>query len=85
MSMATATDENMDWIKALEQKVSAVTREMADLRKKNRSLVAKVGRLEREAREKPEGEENEWEAEKKEIRTRVERLAGDLESLLEEE
>jgi regulator of replication initiation timing len=85
MSMATATDENMDWIKALEQKVSAVTREMADLRKKNRSLVAKVGRLEREAREMPAGEGNEWEAEKKEIRTRVERLAGNLESLLEEE
>jgi protein-tyrosine-phosphatase len=83
--MATATDENMDWIKALEQKVSAVIREMADLRKKNRSLVAKVSRLEREAREKPAGEDNDWEAERTEIRNRVERLAGNLESLLEEE
>lgn len=83
--MATNTDESMDWIKALEHKVTAVAREMADLRKKNRSLVAKVNRLEREAREKPAAGNDGWEEERREIRDRVERLAGDLEGLLEEE
>ena len=62
-----------------------VAREMADLRKKNRSLVAKVNRLEREAREKPAAGNDGWEEERREIRDRVERLAGDLEGLLEEE
>jgi hypothetical protein len=50
--MAASADESMDWLKALEKRVSAVTTEMADLRKKNRSLVTKVNRLERQARDR---------------------------------
>ena len=54
--MAGSTTESMDWLKALEEKVSAVSREIADLRKKNHSLVSKVNRLEREARGRAETE-----------------------------
>jgi chromosome segregation ATPase len=81
--MAASADESMDWLKALEKRVSAVTTEMADLRKKNRSLVTKVNRLERQARDRSGAASEGWVAEKAEIKQRVEGLAGSLESLLE--
>lgn len=83
--MATTASDSSDWLKALEEKIGAVTREVADLRKKNRSLVSKVSRLERKARDKPDAGEAEWASERAEIRSRVEQLAGSLEGLLEEE
>ena len=82
--MAVPEDESMDWLKALDKRVAAVTAELADLRKKNRSLVAKVNRLERQARERTEGEKASWASEKADLKQRVESLAGNLELLLED-
>ena len=81
--MAAPADESMDWLTALEKRVSAVATELADLRKKNRSLVNKVSRLERKVRDRSEAVEASWSAEKAEVRERVEGLAGKLEGLLE--
>jgi len=81
--MTAPADESMDWMKALEKRVSAVTAEVAELRKKNRSLVAKVNRLERKSREKSEAASDGWSAEKAELKQHVEGLAGKLEGLLE--
>ena len=80
----TTADESMDWMKALEKRVSAVTTEVAELRKMNRSLVTKINRLERKAREKSEAASEGWAAEKAEVKERLEGLAGKLEGLLED-
>lgn len=82
--MAAPTDESMDWLKALEKRVASVTAELADLRKKNRSLVTKVNRLERKVRDDSNSAKSTWATEKSEILARVEGLVGNLEQLLEE-
>ncbi|MDH3254130.1 MAG: cell division protein ZapB [Acidobacteriota bacterium] len=83
--MATSTTENLDWLKELEKRVSAVVGEVAELRKKNRSLVAKITRLERQARGRSEAEESEWAATRVDLKDRVEKLAGNLETLLDDQ
>ena len=82
--MTAPADESMDWLAALEKRVSAVTAELADLRKKNRSLVNKVSRLERKARDRAAVADSGWAAEKAEVRERVAGLQETLEGLLEE-
>ncbi len=82
--MTVPADESMDWLKALDKRVAAVTTEVADLRKKNRSLVAKVNRLERKARERSEAESEGWASQKAELKERVDGLAENLELLLED-
>jgi predicted nucleic acid-binding Zn-ribbon protein len=72
----------MEWMKELEEKISQVATELAELRKKNRTLVAKVKRLERQAKERPaEGGGGDWSRERAEVRRRVSQLATTLESL----
>jgi regulator of replication initiation timing len=82
--MAEPAEESMDWLRALEKRVTSVTAELADLRKKNRSLVTKVNRLERRVREDTDSAKSTWAAKKSQIQARVEGLAENLEQLLEE-
>jgi hypothetical protein len=73
-------------MKELEEKISQVATELAELRKKNRTLVAKVKRLERQAKERlAEGEGRDWSRERDEVRRRVSRLATTLESLADQD
>jgi 50S ribosomal subunit-associated GTPase HflX len=72
----------MEFMKELEEKISQVATELAELRKKNRTLVAKVKRLERQAKESSaEGEGDDWSRERDEVKRRVSQLATTLESL----
>ena len=73
--MAAPADESMDWLTALEKRVNSVSTELADLRKKNRSLVTKVNKLERKVRDGAETAKSSWAAQKAEIQQRVEGLA----------
>ena len=73
----------MDSFKELEHKVGRVAREMAALRKQNRSLASQVKRLKREAKSSPGEDSGEWQRQRSEIRRRTRNLASTLESLLE--
>lgn len=75
--------DSLEWFEELEKKITAVASEMADLRKKNRSLLARAQRLEREAKEGASGGGKEWEAERKRVRAKAESLNKQLEKLLQ--
>ena len=72
----------MEW-KELEETVARAGKEIAALRKQNRSLSSQVKRLKREAQGAAESRDGEWEKERTEIRRRAEKVAGTLESLLD--
>lgn len=73
----------MDALKDLEDKVARVAKEMAALRKQNRSLSSQVKRLKRQDQSAASNDSKEWAAERTEIRKRARRLASTLESLLD--
>ncbi len=73
----------MEWLKELEGKVARVGKEIAELRKQNRSLSSQVKRLKREAQSAGEAGSAEWEKERSEIRQRAEAVASTLESMLD--
>jgi predicted nucleic acid-binding Zn-ribbon protein len=85
--MADARD--IDWLEALEQRVHEATARLQDLAGENATLSARIADLERQLDEStPAGDEKAataWKQERHDIRKRVERLTGDLESLLEEQ
>jgi chromosome segregation ATPase len=77
---------SLDFLATLEARVEQAAAELAAQRERNAELSARVAELEREladprAAEAPEGRA--WEAERAELRRRVERLASRLEELLE--
>lgn len=73
----------MDWLKDLEQKVRAVSKDLTALRKQNRTLKARVKKLESELGRREGGDDGDWAAEREEVRRRVGRLAEELERLVE--
>lgn len=73
----------MDWLNDLEDKVARIGKEMAALRKQNRSLASQVTRLKREAQGAADAADPQWEKERSEIRRRAESVARTLESLLD--
>ncbi len=73
----------MDWLSELEKQVRAAAAELASLRKQNRTLKAKVKKLETSLAEGGGGEgEPAWERQRGDLRRRVEKLADGLEKLL---
>ncbi len=73
----------MDWLKDLEQRVRAAAKDLSALRKQNRTLKARVKKLETEISLREEGGDGNWPAEREEVRRRVDRLADELERLVE--
>lgn len=86
MSQAKKTESHVAFLEPLEEKVRAAGEALHALREENRKLTARVEELE-EAASSTEGSEDSdaWETERQEIRERVERLTGRLESLLEDD
>ena len=84
-----AGPSDLDWLDALEAKVREATVRLEQLSEENGTLAARVRELERKLDEAtPEGDDkaaSAWRQERADIRTRVERLTEDLESLLEDE
>ena len=73
----------MEWLKDLEDQVARATKEIAALRKQNRSLGSRIKRLKREAQVADEAAGGEWDEERAEIRKRTEKIAETLESVLD--
>lgn len=69
------------WLQDLEERVRQAVAELGKLRAKNEKLSKRVVELEKLAKQGSEGRE--WEAERADIRQRVEELTSNLESLLE--
>jgi len=77
----------IDWLDALEEKVHEATERIAELKEENQALARRVEELETQlaAVQTDEGEgAQDWEAEREEIRRRVEKLTRGLEALVEE-
>lgn len=79
-----------DWLGALEESVRQATARLGELREENRALTQRVQELESQlaaAQATPATLENAgaeaWEAEREEIRRRVEKLTLGLEALIE--
>ncbi len=73
----------MEWLKELEDQVKRAGKEIAALRKQNRSLASQVKRLKREARVADEAAAGDWDEERAELRRRAEKVAATLESILD--
>ncbi len=78
--MSGKKDGKASFLDQLEDKVHAAAEQIQALREENRKLTARVEEL-KNASSDSEG----WDEERQEIRERVERLTGRLESLLDEE
>ncbi len=78
--MSGKKDGKASFLDQLEEKVHAAAEQIQALRKENRKLADRVEELENTSSDS-EG----WDDERREIRERVERLTGRLESLLDEE
>lgn len=81
---------SIPWLKELEERVAAATERLRELRSENDTLKSRVAELEAELAARGDGGDgdgdanNAWREEREEIRGRVEKLAGELEALLEE-
>ncbi len=71
-----------EWLEQLESRIQQAAERMRELGEENATLREKVGALEKELAETQEGAASAWDAERDDIRTRVEALAGKLEALL---
>lgn len=69
------------WLQDLEERVRQAVTELGKLRAENAELTKRIAEL--ELLEEQGGGEREWEAERSEIRQRVEELTSNLESLLD--
>jgi uncharacterized protein YukE len=78
----------IDWLDGLEEKVREATEKLKELREENQALTQKVEALETQLAAAQAGQEGEaaraWEAEREEIRRRVEKLTLGLEALVAE-
>ena len=71
-----------EWLEQLESRIQQAAERMRELGEENAALRDKVGGLEKELAQMEQGAASAWDAERAEIRTRVEALAGKLEALL---
>jgi TolA-binding protein len=78
----------IDWLDGLEEKVREATEKLKELREENQVLAQKVEELETRLAEAQRGQKGDaaraWEAEREEIRRRVEKLTLGLEALVAE-
>jgi cell division protein FtsB len=83
MAAVSGKDGNPDWLGILEEKVRQATARLGELREENRSLAQRVAELESQlAAARVDDSGKAWEAEREEIRQRVEKLTLGLEALL---
>ena len=82
--MATSsTTIAIDWLDVLEVKVREASERLGELKEENRALTRKVAELEsRLAATQSDDAARAWEAEREEIRRRVEKLTLGLEALI---
>ncbi len=75
----------IDWLDVLEEKVREASERLGELKEENRALTRKVEELETQLAAAQAGESAAgWEAEREEIRRRVEKLTLGLEALIAE-
>jgi uncharacterized coiled-coil DUF342 family protein len=76
----------IDWLDVLEEKVREASERLGELKEENRALAQKVEELESQlaATRSDDGTTAAWEAEREEIRRRVEKLTLGLEALIGE-
>jgi TolA-binding protein len=78
----------IDWLDGLEEKVREATEKLKELREENQALAQKVEELETRLADAQRGQKGDaarvWEAEREEIRRRVEKLTLGLEALVAE-
>lgn len=73
----------MEWMQELEDQIKRAAKEIAALRKQNRSLGSQVKRLKREAQAADEARSGDWDEERAVIRRQGEKIAATLESILD--
>ena len=75
---------NAKWLTDFEKKVEKAVAELQKLRKENASQKTKIDKLDKElTAARSEGKSaSGWEAEREEVRQRVEKLSSELEKLL---
>lgn len=78
---------SIPWLKELEERIQQTSERLRDLREENTTQKERIGELESEleAASPGDGEAEAWTEERDEIRTRVEKLVKNLESLLEDD
>jgi predicted RNase H-like nuclease (RuvC/YqgF family) len=82
---STGTTIAIDWLDVLEEKVREATQRLGELKEENRALTRKIEDLESQLAATQGGESGKaWEAEREEIRRRVEKLTLGLEALIGE-
>ncbi len=75
----------IDWLDVLEEKVREASERLGELKEENQALTRKVEELETQLAAAQAGEPAAgWEAEREEIRRRVEKLTLGLEALIAE-
>jgi len=78
--------DEMDWLEVLEERVREAAARIQSLREENVRLAGRVEELEGQLESAASSDETAaWEAERQEIKVRVERLAESLSGLLEED
>jgi uncharacterized coiled-coil DUF342 family protein len=85
--MATTTGSmiGIDWLDVLEEKVREASERLGELKEENRTLTRKIEELETQLAASQGDEATQaWEAEREEIRRRVEKLTSGLEALIGE-
>ena len=85
MASTVGTTNAIDWLDVLEEKVREASLRLGELKEENRALTQKVEELESQLAATQGGESSQaWEAEREEIRRRVEKLTLGLEALIVE-
>ena len=83
--MASSTAIAIDWLDVLEVKVREASERLGELKEENRALTQRVEELETQlAATQGDDSARVWEAEREEIRRRVEKLTLGLEALIGE-
>ncbi|MGB3562948.1 MAG: cell division protein ZapB [Thermoanaerobaculia bacterium] len=75
---------NANWLGELEDKVEAAAKELENLRKENRTIKARLKKLQRELLEVDGAREgaDTWQRERQQVQRRLATLADSLEQLL---
>ena len=83
MATTTLSRIGIDWLDVLEEKVREASERLGELKEQNRTLTRKVEELESQLAASQGGESVQaWEAQREEIRRRVEKLTLGLEALV---